>query len=579
MFLTPSGEPFWGGTYFPPEPKFGRPAFKDLLREMSSFYADQGEQVTKNIATIKDSMQRVFETNRTGNQLDPQTLDLAMMRVCQQYDVFHGGIQGSPKFPNVPTIELMWRAFMNTKLPQFLHAVDITLVHMSQGGIYDHLGGGFARYSTDEHWLVPHFEKMLYDNAQMIDILSMVWLTRRVPIYRSRVEETVGWVMREMTVEGGAFASSIDADSDGEEGKFYVWTEEQIDAALGKDSALFKQIYDVRPNGNWEGRSILHRTRANVQLTPVQEGKLNSLREKLFQEREKRAKPGRDDKVLTDWNGMMIYALAQASDAFNRADWQAAAVKAFWHIADTIGSGDKLVHSWRQGKVGAPAIADDYAQMARAAIALFEVTGHRPYLDRAIGWVKTLDAEFWRSDIGGYAMTPASGDGLMVRVRTVLDGATPSVNGVMMHVLARLSALTGVALYAERFSALSQVFAADARQQWQAAATYFNGFDLLLRGRNLVIVGNRNDPGVAAFREVLRNVSFPNKVVSVVPPGEDLHERHPARGKGQVDNRVTVYLCGATSCSPPITDPAQLDQTLKQLAAVVTNAQSQQQAS
>jgi uncharacterized protein YyaL (SSP411 family) len=567
VFLTPDGQPFWAGTYFPPEPKFGKPAFPDVLREVSRLYRENKDQVTKNTQTLRQGLAQVFEQNRPGQQLDPMTLDAAMRRVCQQFDVFNGGIFGAPKFPHVPAIELMWRAYQNTTLPQFQHAVDVTLLNMCQGGIYDHLGGGFARYAVDNIWLVPHFEKMLYDNAQMIDVLSLVWLHNRNPTYRARIEETVGWALREMLVEGGAFASSIDADSEGEEGKFYVWAEPEVDELLGKDATLFKQVYDVRPEGNWEGKTILHRLRVPTPLPAVQEGKLNALREKLFLARNKRPRPGRDDKVLADWNGLMIHGLARAADALNRVDWQAAAVKAFWLVAETMGkedgSRDSLVHSWRAGKPGAPGMAEDYANMARAALALYEITGHQPYLDKAIRWTNTLNEKFWRMDIGGYALTPSDGDPLIVRVRTVMDGATPSVNGTMMHVLARLNALTGDKVHAERFSVLTQAFAEDARRQLIAAATYFNGFDLILRALNIVIVGQRNDPGVQTFREVFRRVSAPNKIVTVVAPGEQVHPTHPANGKGQVDNKITVYLCAGQTCSPPITDPNQLELQLK----------------
>jgi hypothetical protein len=567
VFLTPAGEPFWAGTYFPPEPKFGKPAFPDVLREVSRLYRENKDQVTKNTQTLRQGLAQVFEQNRPGAQLDPMTLDAAMRRVCQQFDVFNGGVFGAPKFPHVPAIELMWRAYQNTTLPQFQHAVDVTLANMCQGGIYDHLGGGFARYSVDNIWLVPHFEKMLYDNAQMIDVLSLVWLNSRNPIYRARIEETVAWALREMLVEGGAFASSIDADSEGEEGKFYVWTEAEVDEVLGKDATLFKQVYDVRPEGNWEGKTILHRLRVPTPLPAVQEGKLNALREKLFLARNKRPRPGRDDKVLADWNGLMIQGLARAADALNRVDWQAAAVKAFWFVAETMGKEDggrdSLVHSWRAGKAGAPGMAEDYANMARAALTLYEITGHQPYLDKAIRWTNTLNDKFWRMDIGGYALTPSDGDPLIVRVRTVMDSATPSVNGTMMHVLARLNALTGDSVHAERFSVLTQAFAEDSRRQLIAAATYFNGFDLILRALNIVIVGQRNDPGVQAFREVFRRVSAPNKIVTVVAPGEQVHPTHPANGKGQVDNKVTVYLCAGQSCSAPVTDPNQLELQLK----------------
>jgi uncharacterized protein YyaL (SSP411 family) len=563
MFLTAQGDPYWGGTYFPPEAKFGKPAFKDVLKEVSRLYRENGEQVAKNTQTIRTGLQRVFESNRPGAQLDPVTLDAAMKRLCQQFDVFHGGLAGAPKFPNVPVVELMWRAYSNTGLSQFQQAVDLTLINMSQGGIYDHLGGGFARYSVDEVWLVPHFEKMLYDNALLIDVLAMVWLHNRNPTYRSRIEETVGWVLREMVTEGGGFASSLDADTEGEEGKFYTWSEAEIDTVLGKDAPLFKQVYDIRGPGNWEGKNIVHRLRMALALPAVQEGKLNALREKLLAHRNQRPKPLRDDKVLADWNGLMIHAIANAGEGMNRADWQAAAVKAFWFVAETMGKDDQLHHSSRNGQMGAAGVADDYTAMARAAITLFEITGHRPYLDKAIAWVKTLDARFWRSDIGGYAMTPSDGEAQLVRVRTVLDGATPAANGTMMHVLGRLFGLTGDKHYAERYSVLTQAFAEDARRQPAAAATYYCGFDLILRAVQIVIIGDRNSAGVAAFRDVFRRTNLVNKIVLNIAPGESVYAGHPAHGKGQVDGKVTVYVCAGQTCSLPITDPGQLEVQLK----------------
>jgi uncharacterized protein YyaL (SSP411 family) len=575
MFLTPQGEPYWGGTYFPPEAKFGKPSFKDVLQEVARLYRENGEQVTKNTQTIRTGLQRVFETHRPGPQLDPNTLDAAMKRLCQQFDVFHGGLLGAPKFPNVPVVELMWRGFTNTGLEQFKQAVDRTLLNMCQGGIFDHLGGGFSRYSVDEFWQVPHFEKMLYDNALLIDMLTTVWLHGRNPVYRARVEETASWVLREMVVEGGGFASSLDADTDGEEGKFYTWTEAEIDEVLGKQGDVFKPVYDVSAQGNWEGKIVLHRLRALKPLPPVQEGKLNAMRQSLFAHRSQRPSPLRDYKVLADWNGLMIHALASAGDGLGRMDWQAAAIKAFWFVAETMGSGDRLHHSWRNGQAGSAEIADDYSNMSRAALTLFENTGHRPYLEKAIAWVRQLDQSFWRDDIGGYCMTPDSDTDQIVRVRTVLDGATPSANGTMMNVLARLFSHTGNKHYAERYSVLAQTFADDARRQPAAAATYFNGFDLILRALQVVIVGERNSPGIAAFRDVLRRTNLVNKVVQQIAPNEQLYEGHPAFGKSQVDGKATLYVCVGQACSLPITDPEKLELQLKSRVVQMPSANAE----
>jgi uncharacterized protein YyaL (SSP411 family) len=256
-------------------------------------------------------------------------------------------------------------------------------------------------------------------------------------------------------------------------------------------------------------------------------------------------------------------------------DWQAAAIKAFWFVAETMGSGDRLHHSWRNGQAGSAEIADDYSNMSRAALTLFENTGHRPYLEKAIAWVRQLDQSFWRDDIGGYCMTPDSDTDQIVRVRTVLDGATPSANGTMMNVLARLFSHTGNKHYAERYSVLAQTFADDARRQPAAAATYFNGFDLILRALQVVIVGERNSPGIAAFREVLRRTNLVNKVVQQIAPNEQLYEGHPAFGKSQVDGKATLYVCVGQACSLPITDPEKLELQLKSRVVQMPSANAE----
>ncbi len=564
MFLTPQGEPFWGGTYFPPEPAFGRPSFRQVLHDIARSHRENKTQVSENIALLRDRLNKIFAgqpPSRVGLSID--AIDVAAKRLCQQMDVFNGGVAGAPKFPNVPVLELLWRAYTRSVMPQFAQAVDTALANMCQGGIYDHLGGGFSRYSVDEYWLVPHFEKMLYDNAQLVEILTLLWPHARNPIYRARIEETIAWALREMQVEGGAFASSLDADSEGEEGKFYVWSEAEVDEVLGKDSTLFKRVYDVSAEGNWESHNILHRLRPSQSTGAVEEGRLNAMREKLLARRAQRVRPGFDDKVLADWNGLMIAALAQAAETFNRADWQAAAVRAFWFVAGKMATGDRLAHSWRGGTATTQGLAEDYANMARAALALFETTGDARYLGRARAWAETLDTHFWRPDIGGYAMTADDGDTLIVRVRTISDGAVPSANGTMMGVLARLFYLTGDEACAARANALLATFAEDARRQPFSAATFLNGFDLLLRAQQIVIIGERNEPGVAAFRDVLRKLSLPSRILSIVAPDEELHKAHPAHGKAQMDNRPTAYICMARTCSQPVTDPAMFESQLK----------------
>src|SRR5580658_7111467 len=331
MFLTPDGEPFWGGTYFPPDQRWGRPGFAQVLEAISAAYAGKRDDVAKNVAVLREALQRLGQPQHGGAILRQQ-LDPIAERLLRETDQIHGGIGTAPKFPQCGILELFWRAWKRTHSTPYRDAVTKALDAMCQGGIYDHLGGGFARYSTDARWLAPHFEKMLYDNAELIDLLTLVWQETKSPLYRQRIDETAGWVAREMLTPGGGFASSLDADSEHEEGKFYVWSAEEVGATLGPDAAVFNEIYDVTAEGNWEGHTILNRLHHPALLADETEALLARCRAQLFALRAPRVRPGTDDKVLADWNGLMIAALAQAGLVFERPEWVAMAARAFAFI-------------------------------------------------------------------------------------------------------------------------------------------------------------------------------------------------------------------------------------------------------
>ena len=321
MFLAPDGTPFWGGTYFPPAPRWGRPSFRQVLQGVSAAWTAQDDMVTQNGASLRAALQRAA-TPAAGELPGPTHLDAVAAAYLRLNDPENGGLRGAPKFPNAPIFRFLWQNAFRTGEPAGKDALHLMLRRMSLGGIYDHLGGGYARYATDAIWLVPHFEKMLYDNAQLLELLALAHADRPDPLYAARAAETVGWMVRDMAA-GDAFAASEDADSEGEEGKFYVWSEAEIDALLGSDAPVFKAAYDVTPEGNWEDHTILRRiTEAG---TPEQEAALARCRDVLFQARAKRVRPGRDDKVLADWNGLAIAALARAAAVFARPDWLARA--------------------------------------------------------------------------------------------------------------------------------------------------------------------------------------------------------------------------------------------------------------
>ncbi|HAJ46815.1 MAG TPA: thioredoxin domain-containing protein [Alphaproteobacteria bacterium] len=566
MFLTPEAEPYAGGTYFPKEerPDLGRRAFKAVLNDVLAAYNEKRDQVDGNVRTLRLALTNAWSNDRRiEGTLSPAALEQAGRRICQQMDVFSGGMLGQPKFANVALMDALWRASQRSGAPQFQRAVELQLATMCQGGIYDHLGGGFHRYSVDEFWMVPHFEKVLSDNALMIELLTTVWQETRNPLYKSRIEETIGWAQREMLTPDGAFASALDAETDGVEGAKYSWTAAEIQQVLSADDAkLFRAVYDVRDDGNWNGRNVLHRLRA-VPVDPAAEGKLNGMRQKLAEARSRRAHPARDDKVLADWNGMMIRALTHAAEAFNRLDWQAMAVRAFWFVAERMAKGNRLTHSFRAGQPGDLAFLDDYAWMIRAALTLHETTGDKRYLALAQSWTGELDSDFWDPVNGGYAVTAASADPLFVRPRHATDGATVSGNAISAMNLANLFYLTGEQHYRDRTNALIQSFSRDALANISAHGGLYNALDTLYRAIQIVIVGERQTPDTNAMRDVLRRSSMPTRMMLITPATNTLHATHPAYGKPQLQGRATVYVCNATTCSNPITDPNQLELGLK----------------
>jgi uncharacterized protein YyaL (SSP411 family) len=567
MFLTPDGEPFWGGTYFPPEPRWGRAGFPQVLTAISNAYQRDRDTIGKNVAALREGLRKTAEPQRgeaAAPQITPELLDRIAERLLRESDPLNGGIGTAPKFPQCGIFELLWRGWKRTRQLPFKDAVLRTLTTISQGGIYDHLGGGWARYSVDARWLVPHFEKMLYDNAELVSLLTLVWQETRDPVYAQRVAETIGWLEREMTDARGGFYSSLDADSEHEEGKFYVWSEAEIDAVLGADgqqdrAGLFKRFYDVTPGGNWEGHNILNRLAHPGLADAATEAELARCRERLLQVRAGRVRPGLDDKILADWNGLMIAALAEAGLVFERRDWIALAERAFaFACAEMTGPDGRLRHSWRQGEARHPASVDDYANMCRAALALHEATRDPDYLGRSRGWVEILTRHYWDDAEGGYFFAADDTQDLIARFKTAADAAVPAGNGTMVGALTRLALLTGDAACRRRAEAIIAAFAGELGRNFFPLATLINNAELAMKPVQIVLAGASDDAALAELSRAVYRVSLPNRVVSVVPPGEDLPDDHPAHGKGPVSDRAAVYVCEGPVCSLPLTEPQAL---------------------
>jgi uncharacterized protein YyaL (SSP411 family) len=564
MFLTPKGVPFFASTYSPNEERLGMPAFRALLDQVSKRYHEQPDQVAQTSQAIIQGLNQLFNRD-THAPTDAMFLDFGAIRIAQRFDIFFGGPTGQIKFPTTTSIEVLWRAFLRTGTPQFLQLASNTLDHMLLGGLYDHVGGGFARYTTDERWLVPHFEKMLYDNALILDQMIYFWQFNRNPLCRDRITETVEFLLRDMKIEDG-FASSIDADSEGEEGKYYLWTEAEIDAALaGTFSQKFKLAYNVQREGNIKGKNILYRlgSPAPFPQSEADEALLRRQRELLLAARQKRVPPLRDDKVLCDWNALTIAALANAGAAFQNPQWTAVAVKTFDFIVKVLSDGDRLFHAWNKGKRSRHAFADDYAHMIRAALTLWELTSEKKYLDYAQRWTRTLNEQFWDNTNGGYFFTSTEDEPLIVRARMLFDQTIPAANGTMIGQLARLFQATADVQYAQRCDQLIQAFAGEAARAFASSASYFNGLDTAMSGFQVVIVGPTSNPKTHEFAQAVLGRSLPNRLLMVVSPDDSLPAGHPASGKTMLNGQPVAYVCQRGTCSAPITNPVTLSQALQ----------------
>ena len=550
MFLTPDGEPFWGGTYFPKTSRYGKPAFVDLLREVERVFRQDPQSVEQNRSAL---MARLEQSARPKGRvvIAAPELDRAASQIAGMIDPVNGGMRGAPKFPQSTMLEFLWRAGQRMNDKRYFGAVELTLSRICEGGIYDHLGGGFSRYSVDERWLVPHFEKMLYDNALLLELLALAYQRSANELFRQRARETVGWLAREMTTPEGAFCASLDADSEGEEGKFYVWSLAEITTILGEDdAAFFAAHYDVTLDGNFEGHNILNRLK-HLPRSMDDEKNLAAMREKLLAARAERVRPGLDDKLLADWNGLMIAALVNAGLVFEEPHWLEMAARAFLFVDAKMSHGDRLGHSWRVGRLLVPGLASDHAAMIRAALALHEATGEHAHLERALAWQATLDRRYADPDNGGYFLTADDATGLVVRPNATTDDATPNPNAVAAQNLIRLAVFTGQHAWRDKADRLFEGIAASAGENLFAHLALLNALDLRLHAAEIVVTGEgarANDLLAAA-----RKLPFLDRIVLRASPA--LPASHPAQEKIKATAQSAAFVCVGETCSLAVSEP------------------------
>jgi uncharacterized protein YyaL (SSP411 family) len=558
MFLTSEGEPFWGGTYFPKTAAYGRPGFQDVLRQVAKVFHQEHEKVERNRAALKAELSTRAKAESKVKIGIPELNNIAE-RIGGLFDPINGGLRGAPKFPQCGMLEFLWRAGERTGEERYLAVVNRSLERMSDGGIYDHLGGGYSRYSVDERWLVPHFEKMLYDNAQILELLALASQRTGNELFRDRARETVEWLAREMTTEEGAFASSLDADSEGEEGKFYIWSRAEIAEALGEeDGNFFARHYDVTADGNFEGHNILNRLN-RLPRSKEDEARLKPLREKLLTIRAKRVRPGLDDKILADWNGLMIAALANAGALMNEPNWIARAARAFRFVAEKMMRDDRLGHSWREGRMVFPGLSSDFAAMIRAALALHQATGEKIYLDHALRWAAALEEHHFDPQTNGYFLTADDAEGLIVRPSLTRDDALPNPNGLHAQNLIRLALLAGDDQYRARADRLLEGLLPFAAESLFNHMSLLSSLDLRLRHLEIVAAGERADE----FAKEALAISFLNRTVLRAKDAAALSPAHPAREKlASLSGDGAAFICEGARCSLPISDPATLNEAI-----------------
>ncbi|MGQ0568599.1 MAG: thioredoxin domain-containing protein [Armatimonadota bacterium] len=570
VFLTPKGVPFYGGTYFPPVARQGMPAFVDLLRAIADAWKTRRDEIERSGTSLLNVLRRDAVSAATPG-LSAGTLEAAYRTLERQYDLARGGWGGAPKFPQPMTSEFLLRTYLRTNERSALTMAESTLTKMAHGGIYDHLGGGFHRYATDAIWLVPHFEKMLYDNAQLARAYVHAWQVTENPLFQRVAEETLDYLVREMTDRAGGCYSSQDADSEGVEGKFFVWTLDEVRETLGGVAELFAEAYGVTEHGNFEGKNILHVVYDAQVLADRRggaageiEARLAAARTALFERREGRIRPGLDDKVLVAWNGLALAAFADAARVFDRADYRRVAeTNASFILKEMQTPQGRLRRSWRAGGARLNAYLEDYANFIDGLLALYEATFDARWFVEARRLADVMIAHY-HDPAGGFFDTSDDHETLVVRPRDLQDNATPSGNAMAASVLLRLAALTGDGQYrdlAEEALRLVQPMAGTyptAFAQWLSALDF-----ALARPKEIAIVGDPAHADTRALLEIVTKPYRPNQVVATGRPGESSPIPLLA-GRAPLDGRATAFVCENFACRLPVADPKELSAILAQ---------------
>jgi uncharacterized protein YyaL (SSP411 family) len=574
VFLTPAGVPFYGGTYFPKDDRHGMPSFTRILQSVSNAYRSKPGDIARTAASVREMYASSAEETRSAGPLTTELLDRAYRALAERYDERNGGFEGAPKFPQTMSLEFLLRYWARRGVEQALAIVSHSFKQMSRGGIYDQVGGGFARYAVDAIWLVPHFEKMLYDNALLVQLGAHLWQATKDAEVRRVVEETVNWAVREMRSPEGGFYSSFDADSEGHEGKFYVWSADEIDSILGDDAPLARAYWGVTADGNFEGRNILSvegDQRAIAARFSLSEAELNDrirvAATKLYDVRAKRVWPGRDEKILTAWNGLMVRGVAEAARAFDDDGYRSIAVGSATFLFDALCRDGRVFRSYKDGRARIAGYLEDYASLGLAALALYELTFDTNWLDRARAMGDATVQWFWSDHTSAFHDTASDHESLITRPREVADNATPSGTSLAVELLVRLAEVLHDVDGRRRATYVVETLAPAIGRYPSAFGHLLGAADMLINGAvEVAIVGAVGAPDFVALERTLADQYVPSLVLAGGAPRNDdsiaLLTGREARG-----GQATAYVCRGYTCDEPATSSERLAAQLEALSA------------
>ena len=569
VFLTPEAVPFYAGTYFPPEDRYNMPGFPHVLISVADAYGERPDDVQQTAASVLGELQRSTTTLESSELLSADLLETAYRGIIKNYDSTNGGFGDAPKFPPAMTLEFLLHTFYRTGSQQALEIVRHTCRKMAEGGIYDQLGGGFHRYATDARWLVPHFEKMLYDNALLSRLYLHYYQVSRDESARTVAEGILDYVAREMTDPAGGFYSTQDADSEGVEGKFFVWSLDEIKQLLGeRDAVLFAAYYNVTNDGNFEGKNILNVTRGQSEVGATENLTIEELsatleraRTILFAEREKRVKPARDEKVLTAWNGLMLASFAEAAAILSRSDYLVVAKQNARFVLDNLHREGLLLRTYKDGQAKLNAYLEDYAFLIDGLVTLFETSGELEWLEEACRLTATMIQEFWDDKEGGFFYTGRSHETLIVRSKDFFDNATPAGNSIAAEVLLSVGLLTDNTDYQRRAATILRLTASTIQRYPSGFGRLLCALDFYLgTPKEIAIIGDASAAETRSLLDEIWKPYLPNKVVAQAAPADAVAaEIVPlVRNRPQVGNQATAYVCEHFTCKTPATSPAEL---------------------